>query len=93
MAVKCEIRQYPQGAMTHEKGQDVKKIGCIVSGKLRLTFNDEKKSKDMRVRNHGIHVNIAEGDWIGLEEYLWDYQMKSSGEVHSVIALVVWIPC
>jgi hypothetical protein len=34
----------------------------------------------------------GEGDWIGLEEYLWKYPFRCSGEVISIHAVVLWIP-
>ena len=35
---------------------------------------------------------LNEKDWIGLEEFLWDKNYQSSGNVYSIGAIILWIP-
>jgi len=43
-------------------------------------------------KDPGIYWFLNEGDWIGLEEHLWDKPQESSGEVQTIAAIILWIP-
>jgi len=91
LIIKSSVKEYSQSYITHLNGKEITKIGCIVSGKIKLAFSMDE-SLDRRARDREMQWNLSEGDWIGLEEHLGGEPMKSSGQVDSVTAVLVWIP-
>lgn len=59
-------------------------IGCVLLGKIKLSFPSGS--------GQAVGVQAGEGEWVGLEEYLWEGNFRSSGEAASVSAKLVWIP-
>jgi hypothetical protein len=39
LVVKSSLKQYSQSYVTHLSGKAVTKIGCIISGKIKLAYN------------------------------------------------------
>lgn len=39
-----------------------------------------------------MNMQAGETEWVGLEEYLWEENFRSSGEAASVSAKLVWVP-
>lgn len=80
-------------------------MGYLVEGKTKLLYVEDNPNieiHDKIIKRYKINMQkdnkgaiLAyqhEGDWIGLDEYLWNTPFKSSGEVISMNALVLWIP-
>jgi signal-transduction protein with cAMP-binding, CBS, and nucleotidyltransferase domain len=88
LTTKSQIKEYRQGSTTHKCGGTVDMIGCVIIGKVKLHYPTDKEG----AKGKKITVSISEGDWLGLQEYLWKQDYRSSGEVSSIIAMVVWIP-
>ena len=82
------IKEYTQGNATHQYGDSVKLVGCILAGKVRLNFPMDRAKANKR----GVGIYLSEGDWIGLEELLWRHDFGNSGETTAIITMVVWIP-
>jgi hypothetical protein len=38
LAVQSQIKEYHQSSVTHTFGEDVDNIGCVLNGKVKLTF-------------------------------------------------------
>ena len=88
LAAQSSVKEYPQGMFTHSCGEDVERIGHVLRGKVKLTFPTGFEQS----RRDGVALHLTEGEWIGLEEHLWDHALSSNGEASSVTASIVWIP-
>lgn len=38
LTAQSHIKQYSQGGVTHVCGEDVEEIGCVLSGKVKLSY-------------------------------------------------------
>jgi hypothetical protein len=65
LAVQSRIQDYPQGSLTHATGEEVEAIGCVLGGRVKLSFQGREG------RGQAVSLQAGEGEWIGLEEYLW----------------------
>lgn len=95
-----------KGASSHSSQSSVEFLGFILAGKIKVTHEDEdfeidgvkKKSfskyymHQKKSNNHNYVSYLQVGECIGLEEYLWEVKFKSSGEVISHDAKVLYIP-
>jgi CRP-like cAMP-binding protein len=86
LTVQSHIKEYSQGSITHACGEDIEAVGCVLSGKVKLSFPTNKDSKQ------AVSVFLTDGEWIGLEEYLWESSFRSNGEAASISVMIVWIP-
>ncbi len=82
-----QFKEYSQAGKTHFAGDQPEKIGCVLSGRVKITFGlGGRREKD------GVNLHLGEGEWIGLEQLLWSLPLRSSGEVSSANCLVFWLP-
>ena len=93
LCARCQVKVYSQGGTTHEAKETVPRIGCLVNGKVRCTVGESNLNKLQRHKDtRGMNWVLGEGEWIGLEEYLWERPLGSNGAVSSMAAIIVWIP-
>ena len=88
LVLGCSLKKCSQSSTIHTLNEKVDKIGYVVSGKIKLTFN---MGHTMR-REKSVNWVLNEKDWIGLEEFLWQGTYQSTGEVSSIGAVILWIP-
>jgi hypothetical protein len=65
IATHSIVEEYSLGSVTHLAGLEVEKIGCVLQGRVRLSFAQERPAQ--RVRDSNVQWMLGEGDWIGLE--------------------------
>lgn len=52
---KSMIREYTQGNVTHQYGDSVKMVGCILAGKVRLNFPTDRS----KVNKRGVGIYLS----------------------------------
>jgi hypothetical protein len=58
LAVQSRIQEYSQGSATHSFGEEVEAIGCVLAGRVKLSFPSGK--------GQAMGVQAGEGEWVGL---------------------------
>lgn len=67
LSAKSIITVYSKGNLTHSCKEEAPRVGCIIAGKIKLTFGNQLSDKLRRNSQAGMAWFLRETDWIGLE--------------------------